>query len=75
MSQLRELTVNLSDWETRYILGSIEKELLRLKYINETSDDEDEQADAGNDFLELSTLKDRLVKEAISTFGNQITEF
>lgn len=74
MSQLRELNLKLCDWETRYILESIEKELLRLKHINETADDEDEQADAGNDFMELSSLKERLEAEAVSTFGSQITQ-
>lgn len=75
MSSLRELDIKIIDWETRYILESISKEMQRLKLINETSDDEDEASDAGNDFIELSGLYKRLSSEAISKFGAQIIEF
>ena len=47
----------------------------RLKVLAETSDDEDEAADAGNDFLEVSGLLERMQAQARSTFGDQITRF
>ncbi len=75
MSHIRELRINLTDWETRAILESVSKEMERLKHINATSQDEDEAADAGNDLLELSCLWDRLCQEAISIFGEQIKNF
>ncbi len=75
MANLRELNLSLLDWETRYILESISKEMTRLKTVSEESEDEDEAADAGNDYLEISGLKERLEKEAKATFGDQILNF
>lgn len=75
MAELREWSVTLLDWETRYILQSISNELQRLKIIAESSEDEDEAMEAGNDFVELSGLYENLSKTAISTFGNQVTNF
>ena len=37
MTILRELNVNLNDWETRYILESLSKEMAHLKAINASS--------------------------------------
>jgi hypothetical protein len=75
MAELREFAVTLLDWETRYILQSISNELQRLKTIAESSEDPDEAADAGNDYVELSGLYESLSKTAISTFGSQITDY
>lgn len=74
MASIRELDVRLIDWEAKYVLESISREMQRLKAINETSTDEDEAADAGNDFIELSGLYERLLSEAINKFGAQIVE-
>lgn len=75
MAELREVSITLLDWEARYILQSISNELLRLKVIAESSEDSDEAADAGNDFIELSGLYENLSKTATSTFGKNITNF
>ncbi|KEQ12198.1 hypothetical protein [Endozoicomonas numazuensis] len=75
MAVIREMNVALLDWETRLLLESLDKELARLKAICDTSEDEDEAADAGNDYLEAKGLKERLEKEAISIFGSQISCF
>ena len=75
MASIRELDIKLIDWEVRYVLESMSGEMRRLKAINETSNDEDEIADAGNDFIELSGLYERLLSEAINKFGSQIVEF
>ncbi len=75
MANIRELHFSSSDWETRYILEALFSEMQRLKEINATSTDEDEAADAGNDFLEVSGLYDRMSKEAVSVFGEQILNF
>lgn len=75
MTNIREMEATLSDWETRYVLESLSKEMKRLKKINAESEDEDEVADAGNDFIELSGLYDRLSTEAKSIFGDQILNF
>lgn len=75
MSEVRELDVKLNDWEARYVLESLSREMERLKTINRESDDEDEVADAGNDYLEISSLFDHLSSNAVSLFGEQILNF
>lgn len=75
MTVIRELNVNLNDWEVRYILESLSKEMAHLKAINSSSQDEDEAADAGNDFIEISGLYDQMSSKAIEVFGQQILDF
>lgn len=75
MTNLRELKLTLVDWETRIILESITNEMRRLRTLADTSDNDDEAADAGNDYLQAAGLKERLEREAISVFGKQITNF
>lgn len=75
MTNIRELKTELTDWETRYILESLQREMERLKRINAESDDEDEAADAGNDFLEISGLFETFSAKAVDTFGKQILDF
>ena len=70
MIKKRELDITLYDWEARYVLESISKEMERLKVIAEESSDEDEASDAGNDYLEISGLKERLEELVKNTFGN-----
>ena len=69
MACIRELDVKLNEWETQYVLESLSLELQRLKVLNAKSDDEDVAADAGNDFIELSILYERLLKRAVAFFG------
>ena len=69
MACIRELDVKLNEWETQYVLESLSLELQRLKVLNAKSDDEDVAADAGNDFIELSILYERLLKSAVALFG------
>lgn len=66
MAHLRELTISLLDWESRAVLEALTREMQRLKVLAETSDDEDEGADAGNDFLEIGGLLERLQSQAKS---------
>ena len=75
MTNKRELNVTLLDWEARYILESISKEMKRLKTVAEESDDENKASDAGNDYLEIAGLKERFEAEAKSVFGDQIVNF
>ncbi|WP_460237306.1 hypothetical protein [Aurantivibrio plasticivorans] len=69
------MNISSNDWETRYILESLAAEMNRLKTINATSKDEDEAADAGNDYIEISGLYERLSSEAVNVFGEQILNF
>lgn len=75
MANLRELNVSLLDWETRYVLESLSKELERLKHVSQNAADDDEAADAGNDYIELLGLKERMESEAKAVFGEQILNF
>jgi hypothetical protein len=75
IANLRELNISLLDWEARYVLESLSRELERLKVVSENADDEDVAADAGNDYLELVGLKERLESEAKAVFGDQIVNF
>ncbi|MEZ8188271.1 hypothetical protein ACED29_20930 [Shewanella sp. 5S214] len=75
MTVISELNVNLNDWETRYILESLSKKMAHLKAINASSEDEDEAADAGNDFIEVSGLYDQMSSNAVEVFGQQILDF
>ncbi|KKO50160.1 hypothetical protein VT06_01475 [Arsukibacterium sp. MJ3] len=75
MTIIREINVNLNDWETRYILESLYKEMAHLKAINASSEDEDEAADAGNDFIEVSGLYEQMSSKAVEIFGQQILDF
>ncbi|QFT55145.1 hypothetical protein [Microbulbifer sp. THAF38] len=72
MTHIKEMNSSLCDWEARIILEAITHEAERLKSICET---EDEVADAGNDYLEVIGLKERLENQAIEVFGQQITNF
>ncbi len=72
---MREMDFTTNDWEVRYILESLSKEMNRLKLINSTSDDEDTAADAGNDYMEISGLFERLSEKAVAVFGEQILNF
>ena len=47
----------------------------RLKAVAEGSEDDDEAADASNDYLEIAGLKERLEAGAKAIFGKQITDF
>lgn len=75
MTVIRELNVSLNDWETRYVLESLSKEMAYLKAINASSEDEDVAADAGNDFIEVSGLYDQMSSNAVEVFGQQILDF
>lgn len=75
MANLREIEIQAIDSEARIILESLQREMERLKAINANSDDEDESADAGNDYLEVSSLFDKIKATAIAEFGEQITNF
>jgi hypothetical protein len=75
MANLRELDISLLDWEARAVLAALTNEKQRLHYLVETTDDEDEAADAGNDLLEISGLLERMEAQAKAVFGDQIADF
>lgn len=70
-----ELTLNVIEWEARYLLGAIKRESDRLKILADTTDDEDVAADAGNDYMEIIGLYERIRDSAVEKFGLQITSY
>jgi hypothetical protein len=75
MSNVRTIEITAVDSEARILLESLQHEMERLKRINATSEDEDEAIDAGNDYIEVSSLYEKIKKLSIPTFGEQITNF
>jgi hypothetical protein len=72
---MSEFTLNLAESELKIILeGLIELEQ-RMARICETSDDEDEIADYGNDLIEVRLLLKPLKEKAVAKYGNQILNF
>lgn len=75
MTNIRQIEISAINSEARIILDALRREMERLKSINVNSEDEDEAADAGNDYLEVSSLYEKVESLAVSTFGPQITNF
>ncbi len=75
MSNIRTIEITVIDSEARILLESLRHEMERLKGINSNSEDEDEAADAGNDYIEVSSLYEKIKNISIPTFGEQIANF
>ncbi len=75
MANIRKRDAQLTDWETRYILLALSKEIVHLKAINVESKNEDKIADAGNNLLEISDFYEKLSSKAVSVFSEQILTF
>jgi hypothetical protein len=75
VANIRKRDAQLADWETRYILLALSKEIVHLKAINVESKNEDKIADAGNNLLEISDFYEKLSSKAVSVFSEQILTF
>ena len=71
ISNIITVEIAVVDSEARILLESLQHEIERLKRINATSEDEDEAIDAGNDYIEVSSLYEKIKKKSILTFGKQ----
>ncbi len=72
MAIIRELTIQLTEWESKILLELLTKECTRLRRISGKSQDEDEQAEAGNEFMEVDGLRERFEHEAETVFGAEV---
>ena len=72
MAVIRELTFQLTEWEAKILLELLTKECTRLRRISGKSSDEDEQAEAGNEFMEVDGLRERFEHEAEEAFGAEV---
>jgi hypothetical protein len=69
------VTLTLSRKATRYVLEALQMLENRWLEINQTSTDEDEQADYGNDALDLYGTRESIQIQAVEAFGPGVTNF
>jgi hypothetical protein len=72
---MNKLQLNLVESEAKIILESLIEKERKMAEICDTSDDEDEIADIGNDLIELRLLLKEVKEQATSKFGSSILEF
>jgi len=70
-----ELNIKLLPWQAKLLLEAAYELEEKWRHINNTSEDEDEVADVGNDLMDLITAREYLETEAIKAFGSWITDF
>lgn len=67
--------MELVESEVKIVLEALSEHEQRLSNICETSDDEDEVADTGNDLVEVRLLLKSLKEKALSQYGENIVNF
>ena len=71
----QDLQIRLTAWDAQLMIEALKELETKWQHIHETSSDEDEQADYGNDLAVLMITKDRLIKAATEVFGASIASF
>ncbi len=69
------LDIKLLPWQTKLLLEAAYQLEEKWRYINNTSKDEDEIADTGNDLMDLITAREYLESEAVKAFGSWVKDF
>ncbi|MEX0731437.1 MAG: hypothetical protein WD057_11640 [Aquisalimonadaceae bacterium] len=72
---MKRIEMALVESEARLILEALTELEAKWATICETSDDEDEVADYGNDLIELRLLLDKVKESAVPAFGAGVTNF
>ena len=72
---MSKFTLELVESELKIILEALIEMENRFSKICDTSKDEDEIADIGNDLIELRLLLKPLKEKAIANYGNNIVNF
>tara|TARA_B110000211_G_C13839814_1_gene447373 strand:- start:44 stop:277 length:234 start_codon:yes stop_codon:yes gene_type:complete len=72
---MRNFEMNLVESELKIILESLIEMESKMSNICETSDDEDEIADIGNDLIEVRLLLKPLKEKAVAQFSENILNF
>ena len=70
-----QLKLELDSYDARFILEALQEMSDKWHHINQTTTDEDEQADYGNDVMFLDSRRERIERLAIEAFGPQIKNF
>ncbi len=71
----QQLQICLNAWDARFIIEALKELEAKWQHINETSPDEDEQAEYGNDLAALYETKEQFTKAATAVFGDSIATF
>ena len=72
---MKFLEVKLIESEVKILLEALIEQEKRYMHICDSSDDEDEIADVGNDLIELRLLLNPLQNSALNKFGDQVLNF
>ncbi len=72
---MKKLDLSLVESEAKIILESLIERESKMAEICDTSNDEDEIADIGNDLIELRLLLKEVKEKAVSQFGSSVLEF
>jgi hypothetical protein len=72
---MSRLNLELTESELKIILESLSELQSKFLGICDSSDDEDEIADYGNDLIEVRLLLNSLKEKSIEKFGSQILNF
>lgn len=72
---MKKLDLTLVESEVKILLESLIERESKMATICDTSDDEDEIADIGNDLIELRLLLKEIKEKAVSLFGSSVLEF
>lgn len=72
---MKTLELKLVESEVKILLEALIEQEKRYMQICDSSDDEDEIADIGNDLIELRLLLNPLRDDALKEFGDQVLNF
>jgi hypothetical protein len=70
-----QLKLELDSYDARFILEALQHLSDKWHDINQSTTDEDEQADYGNDVMFLDSRRERIERLAVEAFGPQIKNF
>ncbi|MCK0165823.1 hypothetical protein [Marinobacter sp. S6332] len=72
---MSNFSLDLSQSELKIVLEALIEKEGKMSAICESSNDEDEMADIGNDLIELRLLLNPMKERAINKYGNSIVNF
>jgi hypothetical protein len=72
---MKKLELSLIESETKILLEALMEKEADMARICDSSDDEDEIADVGNDLIELRLLLKAIRERAVPIFGASVLEF
>ena len=71
---MKRATIQLSEGEARMLLDALKGREAHMQDVCDSSDDEDEIADVGNDLVELRLFIGELSQTLVRSFGETILQ-